>query len=139
MWRALRCATPNGERSSPLPTAHTSCPTSTVCPICCGPWPAGRRDSSCPPARRNRGSTMPIEVSVSPQVPDDVQVLGVPVFADRRQPDKAPVELDVAYLAERGFEGKVGNVELDRGLDRKSTRLNSSHPSISYAVFCLKK
>src|SRR5689334_19638853 len=28
--------------------------------------------------------------------------------------------------------------ELERG-DRKSTRLNSSHSSISYAVFCLKK
>src|SRR3712207_8873089 len=26
-----------------------------------------------------------------------------------------------------------------RELDRKSTRLNSSHPNISYAVFCLKK
>src|SRR5207249_8123458 len=26
-----------------------------------------------------------------------------------------------------------------RDLDRKSTRLNSSHVSISYAVFCLKK
>src|SRR5690348_18027868 len=26
-----------------------------------------------------------------------------------------------------------------RKRDRKSTRLNSSHPSISYAVFCLKK
>src|SRR6266487_4932576 len=26
-----------------------------------------------------------------------------------------------------------------RSQDRKSTRLNSSHPSISYAVFCLKK
>src|SRR5690348_17549637 len=26
-----------------------------------------------------------------------------------------------------------------RSRDRKSTRLNSSHPSISYAVFCLKK
>src|SRR5690348_18196696 len=26
-----------------------------------------------------------------------------------------------------------------RSKDRKSTRLNSSHPSISYAVFCLKK
>src|SRR5690348_18179539 len=25
------------------------------------------------------------------------------------------------------------------GVDRKSTRLNSSHPSISYAFFCLKK
>src|SRR5438876_2581581 len=27
----------------------------------------------------------------------------------------------------------------DKKTDRKSTRLNSSHPSISYAVFCLKK
>src|SRR5438876_1157227 len=27
----------------------------------------------------------------------------------------------------------------ERRRDRKSTRLNSSHPSISYAVFCLKK
>src|SRR3712207_7062314 len=27
----------------------------------------------------------------------------------------------------------------DRRLDRKSTRLNSSHANISYAVFCLKK
>src|SRR6266581_4218665 len=27
----------------------------------------------------------------------------------------------------------------DAAADRKSTRLNSSHPSISYAVFCLKK
>src|SRR3712207_7431620 len=29
--------------------------------------------------------------------------------------------------------------ELARLLDRKSTRLNSSHANISYAVFCLKK
>src|SRR5262245_62644272 len=28
---------------------------------------------------------------------------------------------------------------LDRHVDRKSTRLNSSHLGISYAVFCLKK
>src|ERR1035437_10616465 len=27
----------------------------------------------------------------------------------------------------------------DQALDRKSTRLNSSHANISYAVFCLKK
>src|SRR3712207_7698435 len=27
----------------------------------------------------------------------------------------------------------------NHGLDRKSTRLNSSHANISYAVFCLKK
>src|SRR5690348_17912873 len=29
--------------------------------------------------------------------------------------------------------------EAGEPVDRKSTRLNSSHPSISYAVFCLKK
>src|SRR5690242_21576733 len=29
--------------------------------------------------------------------------------------------------------------EVEHGSDRKSTRLNSSHMSISYAVFCLKK
>src|SRR3712207_8901446 len=29
--------------------------------------------------------------------------------------------------------------DVRRGLDRKSTRLNSSHANISYAVFCLKK
>src|SRR3712207_7181128 len=36
----------------------------------------------------------------------------------------------------------TSNVEPDRlyeGGDRKSTRLNSSHANISYAVFCLKK
>src|SRR5690348_3241988 len=33
----------------------------------------------------------------------------------------------------------VGGTLSDGHTDRKSTRLNSSHPSISYAVFCLKK
>src|SRR5690348_17575715 len=32
------------------------------------------------------------------------------------------------------FDGTSNSIQ-----DRKSTRLNSSHPSISYAVFCLKK
>src|SRR5690242_21481635 len=32
-----------------------------------------------------------------------------------------------------------GNARLADRLDRKSTRLNSSHMSISYAVFCLNK
>src|SRR5438876_8645119 len=47
------------------------------------------------------------------------------------------------YLLERsGARTELGaditNIRHD-GRDRKSTRLNSSHPSISYAVFCLKK
>src|SRR3712207_7739058 len=32
-----------------------------------------------------------------------------------------------------------GPAAADRNLDRKGTRLNSSHATISYAVFCLKK
>src|SRR2546422_6000961 len=38
----------------------------------------------------------------------------------------------IAFLEEAQFD-RLG------GLDRKSTRLNSSHGYISYAVFCLKK
>src|SRR3712207_8783021 len=34
---------------------------------------------------------------------------------------------------------RVGLLDQVRDLDRKSTRLNSSHANISYAVFCLKK
>src|SRR3712207_7816503 len=46
---------------------------------------------------------------------------------------------------DRGFLGGLSNVLLTRDpaemlpSDRKSTRLNSSHANISYAVFCLKK
>src|SRR2546426_6714211 len=34
---------------------------------------------------------------------------------------------------------QAGREQADREIDRKSTRLNSSHLVISYAVFCLKK
>src|SRR3712207_7310323 len=68
-------------------------------------------------------------------------------------PDLAPSHhyLAVYRWLERGFGahavvhvGKHGNLEWLPGKnlgmsDRKSTRLNSSHANISYAVFCLKK
>src|SRR5206468_11424099 len=40
-----------------------------------------------------------------------------------------------------GERGEVprGRAQAPRDRDRKSTRLNSSHDQISYAVFCLKK
>src|SRR3712207_6909294 len=34
---------------------------------------------------------------------------------------------------------RAHTASMPRGADRKSTRLNSSHANISYAVFCLKK
>src|SRR5689334_24352782 len=39
---------------------------------------------------------------------------------------------------DQAANGLLG-LEILGGQDRKSTRLNSSHSSISYAVFCLKK
>src|SRR5690625_5701260 len=38
-----------------------------------------------------------------------------------------------------GNDASVALAERISGRDRKSTRLNSSHVAISYAVFCLKK
>src|SRR3712207_7138967 len=38
-----------------------------------------------------------------------------------------------------GLRGADGRGDGHRRGDRKSTRLNSSHANISYAVFCLKK
>src|SRR5258707_6840250 len=43
-----------------------------------------------------------------------------------------------ADLVERVFQAEA-RFERDQAGDRKSTRLNSSHANISYAVFCLKK
>src|SRR5438876_3823869 len=54
----------------------------------------------------------------------------LPPRADR---EPAPVPEPVPHL--RGLRPALPR----RHVDRKSTRLNSSHPSISYAVFCLKK
>src|SRR5438132_8240797 len=53
----------------------------------------------------------------------------------------APIYVDCAErLAEAADEGgQVAHGEARLHRDRKSTRLNSSHTVISYAVFCLKK
>src|SRR3712207_7773151 len=45
---------------------------------------------------------------------------------------------DVGRVADHDVERAVDALG-PRGVDRKSTRLNSSHANISYAVFCLKK
>src|SRR5690348_17987754 len=57
--------------------------------------------------------------------------------------------LGLQYMYESGYDPQAFTEMFEKLLseekkqpgtiDRKSTRLNSSHPSISYAVFCLKK
>src|SRR5690348_18011094 len=53
-------------------------------------------------------------------------------------PRTAVFRLRRVVASEARHGGHVG-VGFAVTTDRKSTRLNSSHPSISYAVFCLKK
>src|SRR5690606_41080085 len=51
-----------------------------------------------------------------------------------------PGQLQMARAVEAAMrERRHLIVEAGTGTDRKSTRLNSSHVKISYAVFCLKK
>src|SRR3712207_31798 len=52
------------------------------------------------------------------------------------QPENGPIALQMAVL---GTISVGLNTAVDVVVDRKSTRLNSSHANISYAVFCLKK
>src|SRR5207248_10263866 len=51
----------------------------------------------------------------------------------RREREVTPYDVMLSESQERML------VVVQRGRDRKSTRLNSSHRTISYAVFCLKK
>src|SRR3712207_7432076 len=61
-----------------------------------------------------------------------------PLAADQRpgrRVDPAALEVDLGA----GAEDVDAVIPVAAGRDRKSTRLNSSHANISYAVFCLKK
>src|SRR5437773_4882420 len=61
--------------------------------------------------------------------------LGRSDFVIGRHQDSAPQQLRSDSL----FQSFDPELHLVSPLDRKSTRLNSSHITISYAVFCLKK
>src|SRR5438445_7986868 len=68
----------------------------------------------------------------------------LPIFAGRgRRLRRRPVRLHaVVALDDHEIANRMGKAQRLRALvfrDRKSTRLNSSHANISYAVFCLKK
>src|SRR3712207_7894313 len=60
----------------------------------------------------------------------------VAVLGGQRRPVERPVaeHVEVVVAVEQPVPRALGDPR-----DRKSTRLNSSHANISYAVFCLKK
>src|SRR3712207_8448250 len=54
-------------------------------------------------------------------------------------PDPAQITPTGRVLRRRDKDVEIAPAERGATTDRKSTRLNSSHANISYAVFCLKK
>src|SRR3712207_7141085 len=66
----------------------------------------------------------------------------LPIYVRRRPPDRGAGVHPAHGRRRRTHRGRRGRAAAGRGgqgRDRKSTRLNSSHANISYAVFCLKK
>src|SRR3712207_7575627 len=65
----------------------------------------------------------------------------LPIYDGRERVDRVPVQQDVHLDQVAGLLAVrlVVQAGVALGPDRKSTRLNSSHANISYAVFCLKK
>src|SRR5690348_17695827 len=66
-------------------------------------------------------------------------VLGNHEFECGKQDEIARILSDAGVTVLDGTAVEVLGIGFAGVKDRKSTRLNSSHPSISYAVFCLKK
>src|SRR5690606_42054464 len=70
-----------------------------------------------------------------------VQVPGVHTTLEKDKKMPAPPYYGALYTAEEARKNEIILIGLEITpiyIDRKSTRLNSSHVKISYAVFCLK-
>src|SRR2546421_8009018 len=70
---------------------------------------------------------------------------GLPAVEQEREEDERvgdrhlSAHAGYAYAVARADAEREDDEKDERKVDRKSTRLNSSHDQISYAVFCLKK
>src|SRR5690625_6813995 len=60
-------------------------------------------------------------------------------FLDKIGVDRNPDDAGIPFTNPDTLETNIPGLFLAGVIDRKSTRLNSSHVAISYAVFCLKK
>src|SRR5699024_12651762 len=89
------------------------------------------------PTRRSSDLTPATEISYTVAVPTNVKALTQTATAD----DNGQVEFTVHGVESAPHVAYVGDyttfvtIDGDHQRDRKSTRLNSSHVSISYAVF----
>src|SRR5690348_17573437 len=85
-------------------------------------------------ARVAQTSSAPVSSEVSPK---QVVAPSASILSMRLPTVGLEARPDVVSLSPHFVE--MNSSSMPHSSDRKSTRLNSSHPSISYAVFCLKK
>src|SRR3712207_7262121 len=81
--------------------------------------------------RSARGGAAEGQLPRAPAPPSRPAQAGGPT--EEAQHGRAALRRDGSRASARAAERRAG------GGDRKSTRMNSSHANISYAVFCLKK
>src|SRR5215471_5452498 len=118
---ARQCA--NVDVRGKLPACHGAHQCGTECRLCLRePLPHARQ--GCAVAARQFGGTI-AEKAAAPSRPGNDLLNELP--SERRE----------SFAHRHRLRQDCGNVR--RPADRKSTRLNSSHVEISYAVFCLKK
>src|SRR5688500_19721426 len=99
--------------------------------------------------QKNTASTTLYTLSLHDALPISEEVLGLEFQGERVAPknakarniafDVTPNRLVTGIVTENGVIYPPYEINLRQAVDRKSTRLNSSHLVISYAVFCLKK
>src|SRR2546430_13297392 len=94
-----------------------------------------RLDIILPTYNRHQLLTRTLDSLLTAEVPADLSVFVTVVDNNSSDATRETVE-----IYQSRFCGRLRYVfEKLQGRDRKSTRLNSSHSQISYAVFCLKK
>src|SRR5207245_6209413 len=80
------------------------------------------------------------EVGAAAFLHDELEAGAAPVIAEQATRERVcGASQEVVLIGHDERTSLRPAADCATGLDRKSTRLNSSHGSISYAVFCLKK
>src|SRR5690606_39701078 len=89
-------------------------------------------------AMANSGLTAELQAELARR---EAELKGLLAYLNDDAPQSQALQAQISGLRTQLDAERLRGLTTDEGksLDRKSTRLNSSHVKISYAVFCLKK
>src|SRR2546422_1637476 len=126
----------NGIQSSPRPTSST---------VVARPTATSRSSVAPGLSFRYTSQVSRVEQELNADASELISAASIPASTRPLNPAGSSRVTNAGYAAsDRMSEYNAaamipGKTKMNTGRDRKSTRLNSSHGYISYAVFCLKK